>query len=247
MRNNTIMVKIGGKILENNEDLNATIFQLQSLIEEGYIQSIVIIAGGGTWANFIRQLDNEFKLGDDLSHWMAIYAMDLNGIHMQEDFPFINLINDFKKLRETVSDLNNNPISIFLPYNYLKEKDPLPHSWDVTSDSINIFFAKELGLNESYLIKDVDGLMYNDGETIKLVKNLSTDEYKKFANSHILDITKDNYNDLKKSMPIDSYSLTLITKYKIPCIVLNGTESKLRIQNYFKEKKEDDKYYTKIF
>ena len=243
----TLIIKIGGKILESKEDLKSTIDQIQLLINENIIQNIVIIPGGGSRANFIRHLDAEFKLGDDLSHWMSIYAMDLNGIKIKEEFSFIKLIKDFKILKKEINIPNNNNISVFQPYYYLRNKDPLPHSWNVTSDSITLHLAKNLGLNEIYLIKNVDGLMRKDGDTLKLIKTVSIIDYEKLSKSKCFKIDDDKPIEIKKSKPIDKYSITLIKKYQISCVILNGTNGKFRIQNYFKEQKEDDKYYSIIF
>ncbi len=243
----TIIVKIGGKIFENTTDLSATIMQLQSIIDEGVIQNVVIIPGGGSRANFIRKLDKEFRLGNDLSHWMAIYAIDLNGIDLHEKLPFTKLFDNLKKIKEAVNNIKGTLISIFLPYNYLKDNDPLPHSWDVTSDSITLFFAKKLRLNECFFIKNVDGIMIKHGKSSKLIKHISTEEYETLLHAQVLHIKKDNNNELKNSMPIDSFSLTLIKRYELPCTILNGSRSNSRIQSYFKEKKEDDKYYSRIF
>ncbi len=246
MKLRTIIIKIGGKILENKDDLNSTIDQIKLLIKENIIQNIIIIPGGGSRANFVRYLDTEFNLGDDLSHWMAIYAMDLNGILIKEDYPFIKLINDFNILKNEINLPINDPILIFQPYHYLKYKDQLPHSWDVTSDSITLYLAKKLGLNEVYLIKNVDGLMIGKGNSLKFIKKISSIEYEKLSRSQGLKINGEHSFVLKKSKPIDKYSITLMKRYKIPCIILNGTNGKFRIQNYFKEQKEDDKYYSMI-
>ena len=247
MNSRTIIIKIGGNVLENSEDLDSTIKQIQLLIKEEIIKNIIIIPGGGTRANFIRHLDVEFNLGNDLSHWMAIYAMDLNGIMIKEIYPFIKLINDFEILKEEIHFQKNGLISVFQPYHYLRNKDPLPHSWNVTSDSITLYLAQKLGLNEIYLIKNVDGLMRKEAGDLKLIKRVSIIEYEKLLGSIGFKINDDNTIDIKKSKPVDKYSITLIKRYKIPCVILNGTKEKFRIQNYFKEQKEEDKYYSIIF
>ena len=58
-------------------------------------------------------------------------------------------------------------VHIALPYEMLKANDELPHSWDVTSDTIAAWIALKIGCP---LIKatDVDGIIIN-GELIKRV------------------------------------------------------------------------------
>jgi len=130
-----------------------------------------------------------------------------------------------------------------LPYNYLKKKDELPHSWDVTSDSIAIYIANKLNLNECYLIKDIEGIHNKNNEVIKEISTIQYRELKKSGG--LVEIGLNQYN-LKKSKPIDSYLLTLIDKYKISCILLNGTLKNSRIINYFKNNELENQVYTKI-
>src|SRR5579871_4568214 len=51
---------------------------------------------------------------------------------------------------------------ILLPFNLLAQRDPLPHSWDVTSDSIAAWICRETGASHLILLKDVDGLYTAD-------------------------------------------------------------------------------------
>ena len=46
---------------------------------------------------------------------------------------------------------------IFLPYSTMRQIDPLPHSWDVTSDTIAAWTAQRLGLG-LVVAKSVDGI-----------------------------------------------------------------------------------------
>ena len=43
------------------------------------------------------------------------------------------------------------------PHTWMRAADPLPHSWDITSDSIAAFIAGALGASELILLKPVDG------------------------------------------------------------------------------------------
>jgi aspartokinase-like uncharacterized kinase len=54
--------------------------------------------------------------------------------------------------------------SILLPAALLLKEDPLPHSWQVTSDSIAAWVAIRMGCTRLVLLKDVDGLWDARGE-----------------------------------------------------------------------------------
>jgi len=230
--------KIGGKILENSKNLEFTVSQLKKLYNDNILQKIIIIPGGGSYANFIRNIDKKLLLGENLAHWMAVFSMDYNGKELNKIYPDLECINDFKKIQRV-----SNIFCIFLPYNYLRKKDELPHSWDVTSDSIAIYIANKLNLNDCYLIKDIDGIYNKNNEVIK---EISTIQYRELKKSGKLAEIGLNQGNLKKSKPIDSNLLTLIDKYEISCILLNGNLKNSRIIKYFKNIELENQVYTKI-
>jgi aspartokinase-like uncharacterized kinase len=49
-----------------------------------------------------------------------------------------------------------------LPFDWLRRADPLPHSWDVTSDSIAAWFARALRARRLMLVKHMDGFIGPD-------------------------------------------------------------------------------------
>lgn len=239
MSRTTALFKIGGKILEDFENLNSTISQLTQIFEEKLIQKIILIPGGGTFANFIRKIYNELKFTEEIAHFMGIISMNYNGLELSKKYPDFQVIESYDKLKEI-----GNAICIFLPYEYLKENDKLPHSWDVTSDSITLFLAKELGLSECFLIKDVDGILNDKNDVIK---EISASKFKEMKDLGQLVELKSNVGELKeRTNPIDPFITTLIEKHKISCIILNGSKNKTRILNYFKSTSKEEKIYTKI-
>jgi len=233
----SVIFKIGGKILENFEDLDSTISQLTQLYDKGRIKRIILIPGGGALANFIRNAYSELSFTEELAHWMSIISMNYNGIELGKKFPKFDVVEDINSLKK-----KDQSLCIFLPYRFLKEFDTLPHSWDVTSDSITLFLAKELEIPHCFLIKDVDGILNKKNQ---VMKELTTSNYKKMKESGKLSEIKSIEGELKnQSRPIDSYLLTLIDKWKISCVVLNGKSNNQRISDYFDESKSNSE---KIF
>jgi aspartokinase-like uncharacterized kinase len=231
--------KIGGKILDNSKHLINTIAQLTQLYEDNIIQKIIIIPGGGTIANFVRNIYLEFKINDDLAHWIAIYSMNFNGLELKRKFPHLEIVKDFEHLKS-----EKRIFSIFLPYKYLRLIDPLPHSWDVTSDSITLYCTYKLGVNECFLIKDVDGVLDKNSNVIK---ELTTKKFLKLKKEDDLAKTKANLSDIKEqSKPIDAYLTKLIDLYKVNLIILNGVSPNLRILNYFSKIDQRNEIYSKI-
>ncbi|MCK4286070.1 MAG: hypothetical protein KAX18_07695 [Candidatus Lokiarchaeota archaeon] len=240
MEYTSVIFKIGGKILENFEDLNSTISQLTKIFKNGQIQKIILIPGGGSLANFIRKVYSELKFTEELGHWMGVISMNYNGIELGKKFSDLNTIEDINRLRKL-----DKVICIFLPYQFLKESDNLPHSWDVTSDSITLFLAKELEIPHCVLIKDIDGIVNKENH---VMKELTTSEYKKMKKSGKLREFENTEGEVKnQSRPVDSYLLNLIEKWKISCVILNGKSNNQRILDYFdKSKSNSEKIFSII-
>ena len=219
--------------------MKSTFSQLTQLYEEKILQKIFIIPGGGSFANFVRKIDEELELGDDLAHWMAIYSMNCNGQILIKNYPDLETIDELKAFQDA-----KQMFCVFLPYNFLRKDDNLPHNWNVTSDSIALYVANKLKLSYCFLIKNIDGILNVDKE---LIKSISTSKYSELKDSNQLDKIIENDEVLKKSKPIDSYLLKLIEKYKTPCYILDGRPYNQRIIEFFNTDIPDKKkIYTKI-
>ena len=115
---------------------------------------LFIVPGGGMFADAVRKS----RVDDDSAHWMAIAAMDQYGWFIASQ----------GIMTTALLQVPDRPV-VFLPYCSMRQHDPLPHSWDVTSDSIAAWVADILGL-DLLLLKSVDGILEN-GNLMKQVKN----------------------------------------------------------------------------
>lgn len=155
----TVVIKIGGSlILEAPELVNRLVNEFGSVNQStapdrftsGRVSfSVLIVPGGGLFADAVRRADESFGLGDDAAHWMAILGMEQYACYLQD--------KTCAKVTNSIDELSCG-VSILFPYRLLKEEDPLPHSWDVTSDTIAAWIAKQ---TEALFIKatDVDGIL----------------------------------------------------------------------------------------
>jgi len=112
-------------------------------------ERLLIIPGGSIFADTVRKTD----VTQEAAHWMAVLAMEQYGYYLADK-------TDVKCTHDIYAE--GFGARIFLPYTFLKKNDELPHSWDVTSDTIAAWVAQKL---HSRLIKatDVDGI-YIDGK-----------------------------------------------------------------------------------
>jgi 5-(aminomethyl)-3-furanmethanol phosphate kinase len=115
---------------------------------------ILVVPGGGAFADSVRQFDRTMGLSSDAAHWMAILAMDQYAHVLAERIP-ATLIEEPGALLQA---LPSSGVAVLAPYRWMRSADVLPHSWEVTSDSIAAFVAGALDAARLILIKPAIGL-----------------------------------------------------------------------------------------
>jgi len=68
-----LVVKVGGGLLAQLEHLDGA---LKAIADVARDRRVLIVAGGGPFADAVRTVDARIGLGDDQAHWMAVLAMD---------------------------------------------------------------------------------------------------------------------------------------------------------------------------
>jgi 5-(aminomethyl)-3-furanmethanol phosphate kinase len=108
-----------------------------------------VVPGGAGFADAVREADRRFGLRAATAHRMAILGMEQFGWLLSELIPGAERCADLARAgagRTTVL------LPAALPL------DALPTSWDVTSDSIAAWVARQTGAGRLVLVKGVDGL-----------------------------------------------------------------------------------------
>jgi probable H4MPT-linked C1 transfer pathway protein len=142
-----IVVKIGGGLLAFPDVLASTL----DIVKEAAAEApLVIVPGGGPFADSVRAVDSRLALSDDAAHWMAILAMDQYANLLASRLPGTVLVEDRATLMAALAEGKSVVVA---PSRWLRTADPLPHSWDVTSDSIAAWICCALGTTELVLIK----------------------------------------------------------------------------------------------
>jgi len=149
-----IVVKVGGALLRDRAELEAVVGALGRIGPMLSHRTVLVIPGGGPFADAVRAVDAQFALRDDASHWMAILAMDQYA-HLLAALTSRSALVDDPLMARTACAAGLIPI--LAPYRWLRAIDPLPHSWDVTSDSIAAWLALDAGASELILVKVAAG------------------------------------------------------------------------------------------
>jgi aspartokinase-like uncharacterized kinase len=141
------VVKVGGALLGLDDALTST---LSALERASRAHSLVIVPGGGPFADAVRAVDQRHSLSSDDAHWMAILGMEQFGILLASRIRNAELVH---RPGEIARALALGKLPVLAPYRWIREADPLPHSWDVTSDSIAAWIASEIGAQQLILVK----------------------------------------------------------------------------------------------
>jgi aspartokinase-like uncharacterized kinase len=148
MREYTIalsVIKIGGGLAAVPGALDRV---CRAVGAAGCDHRLLVVPGGGPFADTVRQFDRTVGLSPDSAHWMAILAMDQYAHVIAERTPGATLIEEPGAMPRTSSG-----VAVLAPSRWMRSADVLPHSWDVTSDSIAAFVAGALDAVRLILIK----------------------------------------------------------------------------------------------
>ena len=142
-----LVVKLGGSLLQHVQEFERV---LGALADLGRARRLLIVPGGGPFADAVRSVDARIGLSDDAAHWMAILAMDQHAHLVAERLADSALVTSATEIALAESSAK---IPVLAPYRWLRDADPLPHSWEVTSDSIAAWCAGAIGAPQLVLIK----------------------------------------------------------------------------------------------
>ncbi|MBA3260566.1 MAG: hypothetical protein H0T68_14010 [Gemmatimonadales bacterium] len=115
---------------------------------------VVVVPGGGPFADAVREFDRHLGLSDDAAHWMAILAMDQYGHVLAERIAGAVLVEEPGGIGAA---LGAGQVAVFAPYRWMRSADVLPHTWDATGDSVAAFVAGALDAAHLVLVKPGNG------------------------------------------------------------------------------------------
>jgi len=140
-------VKIGGGLLRFPDHLETV---LAAVRDAARSVRLVVVPGGGPFAETVRGVDRQLGVGDDAAHWMAVLAMDQYAhllVSRHRDFALVATPGEMGVA------FRSTTVPVLAPSRWLRDADALPHSWDVTSDSIAAWVAGAIGATRLVLVK----------------------------------------------------------------------------------------------
>jgi hypothetical protein len=185
------VVKVGGSFQADSQALKNL---CQTLGKASTKHRLLIVPGGGKFADLVRRLQRERGLSDQTAHVMAIFGTNIFGYTLHDLIKGSTLTRSLKRAR-------SRGCHIFLPLKELRSCEELESSWNVTSDSIAAWTSAKIGCKRLILVKMVDGISHRE----KLQTSISTRRLKEM-----------NQSVVDRKLP------ELLERAGITCWVVNG-------------------------
>jgi aspartokinase-like uncharacterized kinase len=148
-----VVIKVGGS-LYNRPDLRE---RLNAWLNCEVTEPALLVPGGGPFVETLRDLDAKQKLGEEAAHWLALRMLALNAHFLLQLLPDAVLVSD---LESCTCVWRRNLLGVLDALAFAQSDDgchgSLPHTWEITSDSIAARAARLLGARNLILLKSAD-------------------------------------------------------------------------------------------
>ncbi len=198
------VIKVGGSLATDPAVLKALCLELSRVAALGC--RVVVVPGGGEFADVVRAVDMRFGLGSSVSHRMAVLGMDQFGLLLSGLIPGCRVASS---LGVVCGLAGSGRAVVLLPSRLVFRARSLVSSWDVTSDSIAAYVAGRLGVSKLVLVTDVDGVFSG---------NPKVD-----ADAELLqEVSASGLLELKVRTSVDQFLPRVVLKFGLECFVVNG-------------------------
>ena len=139
------VVKLGGSLAE--DPLLVDWLELLTDLGGG---RVIIVPGGGGFAESARRAQTLWHFDDLAGHNMAVlgmgqFAFMLNGMHAELEM----CANE----QDMISTMRRGRVALWIPLNLLRQQVDELTNWSVTSDSLALWLAKRLNAERVVLVK----------------------------------------------------------------------------------------------
>lgn len=114
---------------------------------------LTIVPGGGPFADAVRNAQPAMGLSDEAAHRMALLAMEQYAIALGDLEPTLVAVTD---PAEGAAAHRRGAVALWRPVAMTQAAPHIPQSWELTSDSLAAWYARETGADALLLVKSVD-------------------------------------------------------------------------------------------
>lgn len=140
-----IVLKVGGSLY-----LSDCLKEWLTNLGLDFDQPIIIVPGGGPFADQVREAAAKWQLANHCAHDMAVMGMQQFAHLMQGLNNKLPLIRSISELHH--ADIFNRAV-IWAPYNDVVRADDIDKDWRTTSDSLALWLASKLAADHLCLVK----------------------------------------------------------------------------------------------
>jgi 5-(aminomethyl)-3-furanmethanol phosphate kinase len=142
-----LVIKVGGSLLESG--------RLRGVLDviAGARILVVVVPGGGPFADSVRDLQRRMNFNDAVAHRLALLSMQQMGELMVSQKKGWTMVHALDDLADVIA-LGDVPV--WAPFRLIAEDEAFPASWAATSDSVAARLAELLGGAPLALIKSID-------------------------------------------------------------------------------------------
>jgi 5-(aminomethyl)-3-furanmethanol phosphate kinase len=146
-RRGLTVVKLGGSYAFSS-DLQGWLAAIASNAGD-----IVLVPGGGPFADAVRSAQPKMGFDDDAAHHMALLGMDQYGRALAALNKRFTPAASIAGIRRALRAGN---VPVWSPTEMVLKRNDIPRSWEVTSDGLAAWLACRIGARRVLLIKHVD-------------------------------------------------------------------------------------------
>ena len=139
------VVKLGGSLLSD-----ALLPAWLDLLVQLGGGRVIIVCGGGAFADEVRRAQTHWRVDDLPAHNMALLAMAQTAYLVQGLNPKLKLAAKLADIRQV---LHGGHTALWLPLDVLRHEASADTNWDVTSDSLALELAQQLNAERLVLVK----------------------------------------------------------------------------------------------
>jgi aspartokinase-like uncharacterized kinase len=141
-----IIIKLGGSL-----EKSGTLVDCLDKVDKNYRgRAVVIVPGGGDFADQVRLAQRRWQFDDMTAHNMALLAMQQMALMFKGLKPHFAIAGTISAIRDMIS--RQTPV-IWSPDTDQLERAGIKPGWDVTSDSLAAWLANTLSASELILVK----------------------------------------------------------------------------------------------
>jgi aspartokinase-like uncharacterized kinase len=144
-----LVVKVGGGLLRAG-GLDGLRHACADVVELSRRRPVLVVPGGGPFADAVRAVDAQVGLSDAVAHALALRAMDQLGLLLA---PLLPAAEPLARL------VAPRALGMLTAAKAFAGRTEIPESWTVTSDSLAVLAASAIGGEEAVLLKPVAGVM----------------------------------------------------------------------------------------